>query len=369
MVDAIAKILKRVDRLLIFTVVIPTLLSALYFGLVASDVYQSESNFVVRSPDKGQPSGLGILLNTAGFSNATSEASAVEEYVRSRDSLRELNRDQLATKAFTRPEVSTFDRFDGMVSGDTAEQLFQFYEGKVHIDRDSATGITRLKVKAFTPEDAHAINLRLLEQSERLVNRLSARGRQDLIAFAQGEVDEAKAKSLQAALALSAYRNRVGVVDPEKQATVQLQMISKLQDELIATRTQLQQLRTFTPKNPQIPVLQKRLEEISGSIEEETRKVAGGSRSLAASAVQYQQLQLESQFSDKRLGSALASLQDAQNEARRKQAYVERISQPSLPDYPYEPRRLRGLLATLILGLVAYGIARMLLAGMREHQL
>jgi capsular polysaccharide transport system permease protein len=32
-----------------------------------------------------------------------------------------------------------------------------------------------------------------------------------------------------------------------------------------------------------------------------------------------------------------------------------------------EPRRLRGIIATLVLSLLAYGILRMLLAGIREH--
>ena len=64
----------------------------------------------------------------------------------------------------------------------------------------------------------------------------------------------------------------------------------------------------------------------------------------------------------------MTSLQDARNEARRKQAYVERIVQPNLPDEAAEPRRLRGILATLIVGLIAYAIASMLLAGIREHK-
>jgi capsular polysaccharide transport system permease protein len=33
-----------------------------------------------------------------------------------------------------------------------------------------------------------------------------------------------------------------------------------------------------------------------------------------------------------------------------------------------EPRRWRGVLATLVLGLIAYAIASMLLAGIREHK-
>ncbi|MHB8747402.1 MAG: hypothetical protein ACYC7I_12920, partial [Gammaproteobacteria bacterium] len=40
--------IKRMNRLFLFTVVLPTLLAAVYFGLIASDVYISESRFVIR---------------------------------------------------------------------------------------------------------------------------------------------------------------------------------------------------------------------------------------------------------------------------------------------------------------------------------
>jgi capsular polysaccharide transport system permease protein len=83
--------------------------------------------------------------------------------------------------------------------------------------------------------------------------------------------------------------------------------------------------------------------------------------------VQYERLELERQYADKRLAAAMASLQDAEDEARRKQAYIERIAQPSLPDEAAEPRRLRGIFAVFILGLVAWGILKLLLAGVREH--
>jgi capsular polysaccharide transport system permease protein len=79
-------------------------------------------------------------------------------------------------------------------------------------------------------------------------------------------------------------------------------------------------------------------------------------------------LELEREFADKRLAAALTSLQEARNESRRQQAYVERIVQPSFPDKAQQPRRLRGILATFMLSLVAYGILTMLLAGIREHK-
>jgi capsular polysaccharide transport system permease protein len=350
------------------TVVLPTIAAILYFGFFASDVYISESRFVVRSPDKPSTSGLGLLLKTAAFSNAGDEIYAAQDFVESRDALRALNKGGAFQRAYEGSSISIFDRFGTFWSGRGFEDLFKYYSKKITVGHDSTSSITTLSVRAYTPQEAERFNEQLLEMAEQTVNRLNVRGRQDLIQFAQQEVTETKRRSQAAALALSQYRNREGVVDPEKQAVVQLQMISKLQDEMISTKNQLMQIRAFAPQNPQIGVLQVKLKALADQIDSELEKVAGDRKSLSSTAAQYQRLVLESQFSDRQLASAMASLEEARNEARRKQAYVERIVQPNRPDEPLEPRRWRSMLATFALGLVAWGVSSMLLAGVREHQ-
>ena len=357
----------KLDRAFAMIVLLPTLVMSVYFGLIGSDVYISESKFIVRDSTRQPNVGLGLLLSSNRFSNAGADGSAVREYIRSRDALSAINGKGLVRSAYTRPEVSIFDRFGGPIRGESEEHLHRYLSEKVSVDQDSGTMIVTLTVRAFRPDDARRINSLLLERSEDLVNRLSERGRADLVKFAQTELREAEQRSADAARRLATYRNRYAVVDPEKQATVVLQMIAKLQDELIATRTQLTQLQTFTPRNPQLPVLKRQVAELSRAIEEETARVAGGSRSLAATVEAYQRLQLESVVADKQLAGAIASLQEAYSEARRKQTYVERIAQPSLPDHPFEPRRLRAILATFVLGLILWGIYRLLAAGIREH--
>jgi capsular polysaccharide transport system permease protein len=368
---ALANLMKKmrnIGPLFIATVAVPVTIAILYFGIFASDVYISESRFVVRSPDKPASSGLGVLLKSAGFSNAGDEIYAAQEYVLSRDALAALNNRGQVARAFSGNFISIFDRFNPMVGSASFEDLYKFYQKKISVQHDASSSITTLTVRAYTPQDARWMNERLLEMAEATVNRLNVRGRQDLIRFAQAEVDDAAGKARTAALALSVYRTREGVLDPEKQATVQVQLISKLQDELISARSELAQLRSIAPQNPQIPVLQTRITDLARQIDTELGKVAGGQKSLAVTAVQYQKLALESQFADRQVASALTSLEEARNEARRKQAYVERIVQPNLPDEALEPRRLRGILATLVMGLVAWGILTMLLAGVREHQ-
>ena len=351
----------------LFTVVLPTLVAAIYFGLLASDVYVSQSQFVVRSPDKPAATGLGVLLKSVGFSNAGDEIFVAQEYVKSRDALRSLERDGAVRHAYGNPSISALDRFNGFGWNGSFEDLYDYYRSKVRVEHDPTSSITTLSVKAFRPDDARRINRELLELSEALVNRLNTRGEYDVLGYAQREAREAEQQARRASQALAAFRQRSGVVDPERQAGVQLQLVSKLQDEIIGARLQLQQLQVVAPENPQIPLLQARIEGLSRQIDVETGRAAGSQRSLSTAAVQYQRLVLDRDYADKRLGAAMASLQEARNESRRKQAYVEHIVEPSLPDEAQEPRRLRGIFATLVLGLVAYGILTMLLAGIREH--
>lgn len=360
------------DRLFWATVVLPTVLAILYFGLIASDVYTSESRFVVRSPERQSTSALGSILKGAGFSRSQDDSYTVHDYALSRDALKEIDTTLSVGKAFSASSVDIFSRFGGLdlaTGFDTSfEALHRYYQKKIDLQHDSASSISTLSVRAYTAKDAQAINAKLLELSEALVNRLNERGRQDLIQFASVEVAQAKEQSKAAALALSGYRNAKGVVDPERQATVQLQQVAKLQDEIIATTTQLAQLKAFTPQNPQIEAVQLRANTLRAEMAAETSKVTGGDRSLTNKAADFQRLALEREFADKQLASAMVSLEQARNEAQRKQVYLERIVAPSLPDKAMEPRRLRGVLSTLVLGIVAWGIGSILLAGVREHK-
>ncbi|WP_233997173.1 hypothetical protein [Porphyrobacter sp. HT-58-2] len=358
---------RALDPLFASLVILPTLIAALYFGIFASDVYVSESRFIVRSPTKPNLSPLGVVLSGGNIVGASEESAAVSEFLGSRQALGAINEDGFATRAWGNEHVFRFDRFGGLWS-DSAEDLFDYYRRKVAAEDAKSTGVTVLRVQAFDPVSAQTMNRRLLEASEVLVNTLSERARGDGIAAAEEELEQARKQAQNAALALAAYRNAEGVIDPELQASAGLQMVGKLQDQLIAAQTQLLQLETYTPQASQIPYLRTQIRKLEGEIAVQTAQLAGGRGSLSSASVRYQELRLASEYAERQLAIALTAYQEAQAEARRKQAYVERIAQPSLPDDAAYPRRLRGVLATLVLGLIAWGVVAMLLVGVREHR-
>lgn len=368
-VKAPLRLLKSV--LFLITVFIPTTFAAVYFGLYASDVYISESRFVVRTPQRAPQQGvIGALLQGSGFQRAQDDSFTLHDFMNSRDALRALDAKLNLKSAFSSPELDPLNRFPLPWMADSFESLFKYYSKQVAVNHDAVSSITTLTVRAFTPEDSYNINAMLLAMGEGLVNQINDRGRLDLIKYATADVAEAEAKAKAAAAALASYRNRRAVYDPERQSALQLQQVTKLQDELISAKMQLAQVRSLSPANPQIPTLERRVKAIEADMASEMSKVAGGGtkNSFTDKAAEFERLQLDRTFAERQMASAMANLETARSEARRQQLYLERIVQPNKPDEALEPRRLRSVLATLIIGLVMWGVFSMLLAGIREHR-
>ena len=360
--------LKRINRLFLYTVVIPTLLAIVYYGLIASDIYISESRFMVRSPQKPIQSGvLGSLLQSSGIARTLDDQYSVQNYILSRDALKELNNEFGLAKKFSDSRIDFANRFAALDWDNSFEALLKYYRRRISVELDSKSTISVMQVSAFTAEDAYKINARLLVMSERLVNEMSERGRNDIVRFAANEVKIAEKKAKDAALAVAMFRTDKSVVDPERQSAFQLQQLGKLQEELIATKVQIVQLRSLSPDNPQIPVLNTRAASLQREVDAEMSRISGRGSSLTSKAAGYMQVALEREFAEKQLAAAMTLLETARNEAQRQQLYLDRVVQPNLPDYPIEPRRIRYTLIVFVLGLLSWAILSMLIAAVREH--
>ncbi|NKJ45335.1 hypothetical protein CIC12_00960 [Burkholderia sp. SG-MS1] len=359
--------IKGVNRLFTLTVVVPTAIAVVYFGLVASDIYISESRFVVRSPQRqSQTSVVGALLQGTGFSRSQDDTYPVIDYIESRDALKELNQNNYIADAYGN-HGDFLSHFPRSLDG-SFEALWKYYSKQiVNVELDSTSSITTLKVRSYTAEDSAKINEKLLELSERLINRMNARAATDTVQFAQIQVDIAATKAKDAAAALATYRNSYTVFDPERQSALQLQQVTALQTQLFAAQTELIQLQSIAPQNPQIPVLRTSISTLQKQIETATGGVTGGKNSLSNKAAAYARLQLDSQFADKQLASAMSALENARAEAQRKQLYLERLVQPNTPDIAIEPKRLKSIFEVFALGMIVWGVLSLLLAGVREH--
>ena len=364
------KLWQWVKRHMVFvvTVVVPTLAAIVYYSLIASDVYISESRFIVRSPQKPAQTGLlGDLLQTTGLARSQDDTYAVRDFILSRDALKGLDDKLGIRRLYAGDHGDIFGRFPSFDRDQSFEAFLKYYRKHVVVDYDSVTSISVLTVRGFSAQDAFRINSLLLDMSERLINSLNERSRNDLVRAAQDEVKIAADKARDASLAMLAFRSQHSVFEPDKQAGIQLEGVAKLEADLVSTEAELAQLKKLSPGNPQIIGMESRSQTLRNAITSEAEKITNGKGSLSAHAPEFDRLVLESTFADKELGVALASLETARSESARQQLYLERLVQPNLPDKAMEPLRIRSVFTVFLVSMIAWGVVSLLLASIREH--
>lgn len=359
----------RKRRWFLLFVVLPTLLATLYYGLVASDIYISESRFVIKSPDQksSQISSLANIIQTTGLSGGQEQTNEVLGFVRSRDALRALERAPGVRDKFGADSVDPLSRFPRPFQQNSFEQLYRYYGKMVEARLDSETGLAIITAKAFDPYDAHAINLRLLDLSEALVNRLNSRAQGRAITEAQKQVDLAMARARQARVTLALYRNQQALIDPGRQASGVLEISNQLIAERAAVSAQLDQMQRVTPNNPSIPALRDRVRAISSQIASQEGRVVGSGSGIASKLGGYENLLVEQEFATENLNVAQAGLVQARAEAQRQKFYLERVVEPNVPDMPLLPRRWWNILVVAAAATCLYFIAWMFVVGILEH--
>lgn len=366
--NAVAQWVKK-RRWFLLCVALPTLLASLYYGLIASDIYISESRFVIKSPDqkRSQVSTLANLVQTTGLSGGQEQTNEVLTFVRSRDALKSLQKNIHVQDRFSISEVDFLSRFPQPFADESFESFYKYYGKMVDARMDSETGTAIIRVKAFNAQDAYNINRELLDLSEGLVNRLNERAQSRGIVEAQKQVDLATERAKAARVSLSQYRNSQALIDPNKQAVGVLEIANTLIGERAALQAQLDLMQRLTPQNPSIPALRNRIAAVTVQIASQDSRVVGTGDGIASKLGGYENLLVEQEFATESLNAANAALVQARAEAQRQQFYLERVVDPNVPDTPLLPRRVLNVIIVAAAALSIYFIIWMFMIGVLEH--
>lgn len=359
---------KRVPLAFLVVVALPTLATAIYFLFIASPRYVSEARFIVRAASQEQPSTLGVALQGVGLSSNATDAFAVHEYIQSRDSLSDLSKSFDVAAVLARPGVDPLSRYPKFGADTSREGLFKALQKFVTVGYESSTGISTLRVQAFNPTDAQAINAAMLDGGERLVNRLNNRASARAVDDAERAVIEAEQRLRNVQSRLNMFRNREGIVDPMSAAAENTGIISELSTTIATLQAERAQISSQAPQSPQLPSIDARLAAFRGQLAIERQKVAGNAGSLATKVGGYEAMEAERTMADRALAAASAGLDSARIDARRQKLYLERVVNPSRPDAPSQPRRLMAILVVFITTMLIYGIGWLVWAGLREHR-
>ncbi|SDG72778.1 hypothetical protein [Bosea robiniae] len=349
-------------------VILPTVLTSLYYGLVAADRYVSEAQIVVRRASESAPmGGLASFLKTTGLSGGADETSSVQAYLVSRDALSSLSVRLPVKSYFDVPQADFLARWPSWIYGDSDEEFYRYYKRMISAIPSQETGVLTVTVEAFDPAAAKRMAVTLLDLAEEMVNRLNQRVRADAIKTADEEMTRGEEALVASQVALTQFRNRELLLDPQQNAALLTELIGKLNTELATTMAQAEQLRQGASNSPQLAPLIARISSLRQQIASQSELIAASGTGLADKVAQYERLVLQQQFAARRLASAVASLTVAQTEARRQQVFLQRIVEPNLPDKSTEPRRLGNSLTVFGWSLLFYLVFWTVSSGIREH--
>jgi len=364
------RVLAWTNRVFLAVVILPTLLAALYFGLVASDQYESSADFVVRRADSMKTGGdSGQLLGFALGSGASeTDAYIVQEYLMSHDAVAHLQAKNNLIGIFTRDGVDGFSRL--WTTYLTPERLLKFYRKQVVIRADDETSITHLTVHTFRPDDSRAIAESLLEMGEQQVNAINERTYNDQVSNAQRSYDEANHQLGEIEAQFTAYRVGHQDVDPTDTGKAQVTMISGLTANLVGARARMQAMGgAISHSSPQYQAMVRQVQTLEAQVAAQSSRVVGGDHSVANRLGDYEQLVIKRTEIAQVYTVAASQLKQAQADAKRKQLYLIRVVQPNLPVKSEYPLRMQITLTIFGALFFAYAIGWLLWAGVKEHSL
>ena len=351
-------------------VLLPTLLAAVYFFAIAADQYESETVFVVRGIQSDGPRGgsLTELLGVSGVgSSAQAENRSVGQYLLSHDALKALKSQGLDLVAmFRRAEADPVSRL--WYADPKAETLLEYYQDHVFLTYDPDDGMTRLRVRAFRPDDALAITTALLKLGEARINTFNTRALNTVMAASGRDVATAEAELTDIQRRLTRFREGRRDIDPRANAAGTQELVGTLEAQLAQARAQYAAMAgVLSPGSPQLVALAARIRGLQGQVGATGARLTGNGAAIAPRLADYEELMLRQSFAAKRYDAARTAQQLARSQAIKQQLFVVAVVDPNRPEKSLYPRRFTMVASIFAALLVAWGIGWLLVAGIREH--
>jgi capsular polysaccharide transport system permease protein len=334
-------------------VLIPNLLSILYFGLIAAPVYTSSASVIVLNPKQNGPS-LSSLLSGASGDSSEQGGYILKSYFASWDAFRKVEQPlKLADHFGTGDFVS---RFGGITtffrSNDAA--LWRYFQRKVEVTIDQKSGIISLDVDAYDPAYAVTLTRALLGDAIHHMDAMNDQQVRDFVGSAvarKANVERALKSDL---TALAAYRSRTGTYDPKELYLSNLSLMNSLAMKETDLKSQRDAVARATPGNPQAETLGTAIASVRGDMASKQRDFP----EIARTSSEYEKLLVSRDNNITLLGQANMAVQDAQANAEKNRYYLNVISTPSAPSTPESPRRLLWIGGIFFVSLIFWGLLR-----------
>lgn len=345
-----------------------------YLWFVAVDQYSSTTGFTVRQEEGGGASDLlgGLDLFTGG--GGSSDSDVLYEFIQSQ---------QLVEKIDEREDLRTYysqnwetDPVFSIWPDPSIEDLVWFWQRVVRISYDRASGLVELQVLAFDPDKAQSIAQEIVRESQDMINALNEQARADAMRYAQADLDESLARLKEAREALTRYRTRTQIVDPEADIQGRMGVMNNLQQQLAEALIESDLLSQTTSGNdPRLVQAQRRIDVIRERIAGERETFATDTTDSGAVGEDYptliaefESLTVDREYAEQTYRATLTALDVARANAARQSRYLAAYIEPTKAESAEFPQRfvLAGLAALFLL--LTWSILALIFYSIRDRR-
>jgi len=357
----------RAGSSFVLLVLVPTFLAVLYNFFYATPVYISGAKVVVKSLGSTGPEGFSAFLSALGILQpTTSGAYLVMDYILSKDAMFKLEEKFSLKEHYSSERWDILKRFDPFNINPSYENFYEYYtDFVVESYVDSHSGVLNFKVRSAEPTYSYAIASELIKLSEEFVNRLNRRSSLTALSYYKEQLERSKERVKAFAEKIKNFLNKKGLVSPEQQVAVLLQLIAELQSQLITKQLELSTLLSVAPSNPRVKELERQIKLIKSKINRLLKKLAGSKNSLATYSVELRLLESEFEMLRREVEMNLMAFLQAQNQAYLQHLFIETVESPRVPDAPMEPRKFRFI--TFVVSFALWGVLMLFISGVKEH--
>ncbi|MCP5415947.1 MAG: chain-length determining protein [Chromatiaceae bacterium] len=339
-----------------------------YWSFWASDLYVSEANVVLESPQVSvQAFSVSSLFN-GGAGSGRADTLLLRDYLLSVDMLRKIDNAVDFRRHYADKSIDFFSRLYD--ENEPIEELHKYYLKRVLVELDEYAQVLRISVQGFVPKTAYQITAMLLEEGEAHMNALGQRLAEEQVRFLERQVAELAENFNRARIELINYQNEYGLVSPTGTVESLNAVVADLEAQLANLKAKQRVLISYqSASSPEMVKINSEIEALNQQIDQERARLAqasGGALNTLSS--EYQTLELKLQFAKESYSGALAALESTRIEAARKLKQVSILQNPTFPEYPVKPERLYNSVAFAIIVLFLGLIAQMLILIVKDHR-
>ena len=347
-------IISLIARLAMF-VFLPTIAASYYFYVIATPMFGTHSQMVIKQAEGSRSGGLGSLFQGSGLATQT-DSTTVQSYMTSLEAFIRLDMDHGFTEHFSDPGIDSVQR---LAIDATRDDAYRVFLDHVQIGYDPTEGFLKMEVIAANPSKSQEFSGALIGYAEEKINQQTQRVREDQMAGAQETYAGAEARRINALKELVRIQEEVQQSDPIAQSAALQHRITTLEIRLDNERLNL--ARLLENIRPNAAVLNateseiRRLENQIGLLRSELSGGSGGS--LVSNNARLRQAEENYVFQVANVQATLIQMDTARIEATRQSLYLTISVPPIAPDSPTYPKSFEN---TVLAFLIFSGIYMMI---------